>query len=88
MRKTCAQAVVSVFTFLGSKHTIRVFNKFILNLYRRACTTFRALNTFFAHMSDSLFSVVDASFSTNSTGLITITTFYKKDLLTTHRGIN
>ncbi len=77
MRKACAQTVDSVFTFTDSDHTYLVFDKFIPTLYRLACTTFSTINTVFAHM-----------ISTNSTGLITITTFYKKDLLITHRGIN
>ncbi len=88
MRRSCAQAVDTVFTQSSSDASYFELRKFILNLYYQVVTGFNKLYSSFAHMISSLFIVVGDSFSTNSTSLITITTFYKKGLLTTHRGIN
>lgn len=88
MRKTCAQAGVSVFTLSSYESMFGYFDKFMLNLYHQLHTAKLALSTGFAHMNSSFLSVVGPLFSTHSTGLITITTFYKKDLLTVHRRIN
>jgi hypothetical protein len=88
MRKACAQAGYSVLFVSSSNSSFFGFGKFIRNLSDSFHTAFAQPRAIFAQPVYSASTVVARLFSTASTQVITITTFYKKDSLITYRGIS
>lgn len=88
MRKACAQAVVvvgihpAVFSNWGAGRIVMLF------LFTRSGAGFSQILGFSTQSVGTISSEVRAFLSTFSTRIATITTFYLKDSLTTHRGIN
>jgi len=88
MRKNCAQPEDSSRKIMPVYSPIAVSSIFMLILFTWLPSSSSQLGGFFAHVSLGLYSEVVSVFSTVSTAITTITTYYLNNSLTTHRGIN
>jgi len=88
MRKTCAHSGVWLSIFSLSFGVFGFVSLFILNLFTQFRAGFSQLPIVFTQTAEGVFTDVGRGVSTVSTGLITTTTFYLNDSLTTSRGIS
>lgn len=87
MRKVCAKLVDGVFISNGSFLRQFFLDRVIRILSYLLSIAYSQFSFVFTQAGVGGLTDMSGVFSTNSTGLITITTFYKKGSLITHRGI-
>ncbi len=88
MRKTCAQAVESTGFNFGIIGVASVLLKFIHFLFTSLLTGFSQLAVFSTQTIVAVLPGAEETVSTVSTAIVTITKFYIKGSLITHRGIS